>query len=120
MGRVTTACRRLASPSRPTRVARNFGFCARTVDLRPLMTLVKSLGRNLRAPQSEGWNGARTGKELNAASEVGSEPPPLTDPVVSSLPQLVGLIVNSLRLALTSIERMSSLAPPKTSGIWSE
>ena len=47
LGRVTTACRRLASPSRPTRVARNFGFCARTVDLRPLMTLVKSLRAEL-------------------------------------------------------------------------
>ena len=48
---------------------------------------------------------------------VGSAPPPLIAPAVAPLRQLVPLRVKSLRLTLTKIERMSSLAPPKTSGI---
>ncbi len=48
---------------------------------------------------------------------IGLAPPPLRTPAVAPLRQLVPLRVNSLRLTLRKIERMSSLVPPKTSGI---
>ena len=74
-------------------------------------------GLNLSFLQPVPWTGSETGKAEKAAGLVGSAPPPLSDPAVAILLQLVPLRVNSLRLTLTKIERMSSLAPPKTSGI---
>ena len=41
-------------------------------------------------------------------------------PLVAFAAQFVGLSMNLLRSTLTSIERMSSLTPPKTLGIGSE
>ncbi len=48
---------------------------------------------------------------------VGSPPPPWTVPATDDFLQLVPLSVNSLRFRFTTIWRMSSFTPPKTSGI---
>ena len=120
LGRVTVVWRMFALPLGWVRIARNFGFCARLVALRPPSTLVASFGRNLSLRQAEVLKASTTGKALNADSVVGSEPPPRITPLVISFAQLVGLIVKLGLLVLTSIERMLSLAPPKTSGIGSD
>src|SRR3954452_23230002 len=107
----------LASPRRATRVARNFGFWARNILLRLPNTRVNSFGLNFNLRQALAWKPAPTGAELNFAGSSGSPPPPKIEPEVSSLRQLVGLTMKPFLLALTSIERILSLAPPKTCGI---
>src|SRR4051794_10832009 len=111
-GSLTTVRFRLASPLRAIRVARNFGSWVRNMRLRLPKTRVRSLGRNFSFLQSLVWKPALTGAELKAARLVGSEPPPAIAPSLASWPQLVGLTMKFFLLALTSIERMLSLAPP--------
>ena len=77
---MTAARAMLASPSRATRTARNFGCWARLVALRPPNSRVDSFGLKPSAPQSLVWNGVLTGKELKAAGLAGSAPPPLRTP----------------------------------------
>ena len=76
-----------------------------------------SRGLNLSLRQPWARTGSETGTAEKAAGLVGSAPPPSSTPAVALARQLLPLRVNSLRLTLTKIERMSSLAPPKTSGI---
>ena len=76
-----------------------------------------SLGRNFSRRQPFSWTGSETGKDENAAGLVGSAPPPFSAPAVANGEQLVPFRVNSFLLMFTATERMSSLAPPKTSGI---
>ena len=73
---MTAARLMLASPSRATRTARNFGCRLRLVAFFPPYSRVNSFGWKGSAAQSLVWNGVLTGKALNAAGLVGSEPPP--------------------------------------------
>ena len=102
-------------PARVFSVARSFGCLARLVcaeeaqlQLRVEAELVAAFAWD-GVRDAEGREGRRVGRVGAAALERRRWSP-------SSL-QLVPLRVNSLRLTLTKIERMSSLAPPKTSGI---
>src|SRR3954453_14803001 len=119
-GRVSALRLMLASPSRATSTARKAGCWERSILLRPPISLVKSFGRNFRAPQSVVWKGALTAAELKEAGLVGPPPPPASAPVVASGSQLVGLRVNRGRFIDRSTERTLSWVPPKTSGIGSE
>src|SRR6185437_4842653 len=112
-GRATEASAVLACPFLVVRVAFSFGCLARRVwpksrTLRP--------GLNLSPPQPSPCEGSETFTADQALELVGSPPPPWTVPSTADLLQLVPLRVNSLRFRLTSIWRMSSFTPPKTSG----
>ena len=80
---------------------------------------IVSCGWNSSASQAGVWKGAEAVKELQPTKRPDS-PPPFSVAVDCNFAQLVGLRVNSLRLRLSSIDRMLSWAPPKTSGIGSE
>ena len=99
---------------------------------RPQLRVLRPLGRppNSRACsfglkpsllQPVAWNGALTGvgAERRRVGRVGAAAVDRRrwSPAAA---QLVGLSMNLLRSTLTSIERMSSLTPPNTSGIGSE
>src|ERR1700710_1414747 len=119
-GSVTVAAAMLASPLRASSVACRDGWPTRLVALRPPRKRIDRFGWNFSAPHSEAWRAAEALYEFQADEEAGLPPPPFNVAVDCCFAQLVGLRVNSLRLRFSSIWRMLSCAPPKTSGIGSE
>ena len=73
-----------------------------------------------RLSQPFDWKGTEAGKAVKAAGSAGLAPPPRSVAPTAIGEQLVGLREKFLRSRLTSTERMSSRAPPKTCGIGSE
>src|SRR6201999_4537085 len=102
-GNATEARPMLASPARAFSSARSFGLLARFVapNSRSL-----SFGLKFSFSQLSSFTPLETLAEENEAGLVGSEPPPLTEPVVASGEQLLPLRVNSLRLRVTPIDLM--------------
>jgi hypothetical protein len=108
-GNATEARAMLASPGRAVRIARSFGCLARRVLPK---RRIFSFGLEGELVAVLCLECVADGEGENAAGLVGSDPPPLITPAVAALSQLVPLSVNSLRLRLRKIERMSSLVPP--------
>src|ERR1700749_4274483 len=104
----------LASPFRAVSVACSFGFLLRL--WAPNRRSFR-FGLKPRPSQPVAVTGLETGTAEKAAGLLGSAPPPKIDPVVAIGAQLVPLRVNSFALRLIATDLMSSLTPPKTSGI---
>src|SRR5829696_6421400 len=111
------ARRTLASRLRASSTARNLGLAARRVCLSPPRILAVKRGRNFSLPHFLARNLVAGFVTDQAAGSSGLAPPPKMSAAIRDLRQLVGLIVNFLRVIATSILRMPSFAPPKTSGM---
>src|SRR5436190_11859644 len=101
---MNAARRRLASPLRASRVARNFGFFARLVWFLPPRIFGKNFGLNFSCLHSVARKSLACLDSNQLAGSAGLPPPPKIDEAIGKVwRQVVGLSVNCLRLTETSI-----------------